>query len=195
MLCERLLGSMHDGAVCARLADELGSYDEETVDIAWDEAQKRILRKTGSRGTEVGIRLREEDRRRGIRTGDVLGVDAERHLVLVAQIEPADALVLTVEPGDVVAAARVAWEVGNTHAPLFSCAERTSFATPYSEPLLKMFEGVPGVRAVRAEVLLDPARMLSSGSGHGHAHAHGHEHEHEHEHAHEHVHAADGDAA
>ena len=178
MLCERLLGSLRDGAVCARLADELGSYDEETVDLTWDEARKRILRKTGSRGTEVGIRLGEADRRRGIRTGDVLGVDAEEHLVLVARIEPADALVLSVDPSDANAAARVAWEIGNTHAPLFACAEHGNFATPFSEPLLKLFEGVRGVRAVRAEAVLDPGRMLSSGSGHGHGHAHGHGHGH-----------------
>lgn len=191
MICEKTLGSIHDDGAHARLSEELGCYTVEDVPFAWDEVHKRIQRKTSVHGVELGIRLSEEDRQRGIRQGDILAVLTDTQRVLVAAIEPAMAVAVEVPQGDVEAAARVAWEVGNTHTPLFAGEEPGTFLVPYSEPLLKGLATIPGVYASACSAVLDTARQLSSGAGHHHHAGHDHGHEHGHDHSHGHGHADD----
>ena len=138
MLCEHIEGSLIDGAFTAHLARELGSYEVEDVSFTWDETSKRILRKTGSLGTDVGVRLDEAARARGVKSGDVLGIDWGRHRVFVARVAPTEVIVAHVDAADVVTAARLAWEVGNTHTPLFAGAQMGEFAMPWSEPLMAL---------------------------------------------------------
>lgn len=191
MICEKILGSICDARTHARLTEELGSYTIEDVPFAWDEVHKRIQRKVGSDGTELGMRLNEEDRQRGIRQGDILAVLPEARHVLVAALEPTEAIAVEIPQGDVLAAARVAWEVGNTHTQLFAGEEPGVLLVPYSEPLLKGIAALPGVHAQACSAVLDTARQVSSGAGHHHhaegAHEHGHAHEHGRGHAHGHA--------
>lgn len=190
MLCEKIIGSLNDGVTHAALAAQMGAYTVEEVPFAWFETHRRINRKAGENGTEVGIRLDDEAARRGIHDGDVLGVNVARCHVLVAHVESASAIVAEVAPGDVTAAARLAWTVGNTHTPLFAGDSEGSFLVPWSEPLKVALEQLPGVQVHERDVLLDSARQLSTGGGHGHSHghvhAHGHVHGHGDAHAHEH---------
>ena len=192
MLCDKIMGSLKDEGMHALLASKLGGYVVEDVPFSWDEVHKRVQRKTGSEGTEVGIRLDEESRRRGIREDDVLGVDMATQHVLVARIVPEDAVVVTVPAGDVTAAARVAWMVGNTHTPLFAGDGPCTFCLPANEPLRAALARVPGVEVRAAQAVLDTARLVSStdAPGHDHGHDHGHPHEHGHggDHAHGHAH-------
>lgn len=179
MICEKVLGSIRDESVHAQLAARLGGYVVEDVPFTWDEAHKRVQRKVGSEGTEVGIRLDEETRRRGIRDDDVLGVDSATQHVLVARITPEDAVAVAVEGADPLTVARVAWEVGNTHTPLFAGAAPGTFVFPLNEPLRDALERIPGVTAEVRRAVLDPGRLVSSAeAGHGHDHAHGHAHAH-----------------
>ena len=178
MICEKIYGSICDEEVHARLSARLGGYVVEEVPFTWDETHKRVQRKVGSEGTEVGLRLDEETRRRGIRDDDVLGVDSVTQHVLVARITPEEAVTVEVEGADPLTVARVAWEVGNTHTPLFAGKAPGMFAFPLNEPLCAALERVPGV-AVRVErTALDPGRLVSSGkAGHAHGHeGHGHAH-------------------
>lgn len=186
MLCEKIIGSLHDEAFRARLGGDALTVEE--VPFTWDEVHKRVQRKRGSKGTEVGIRLDEDARRRGVRDGDVLGVDEEARLALVARIVPEPAAVVRLEHADPLTVARVAWEIGNTHTQLFSCGEPGTFAFPVNEPLCAGLGRIPGVSVSVEPVALDPDRLLSAGVG-GHAHAHGHEHPGEHAHVHPHPHA------
>lgn len=174
MICEKVYGSICDEEVHARLSARLGGYVVEEVPFTWDETHKRVQRKVGSEGTEVGLRLDEETRRRGIRNDDVLGVDAATQHVLVARITPEEAVAVEVEGADPLAVARVAWEVGNTHTPLFAGKAPGTFAFPLNEPLRAALERIPGVTARVERAALDPGRLVSSGEA-GHAHAHGHE--------------------
>lgn len=167
MLCERPLGSIAEEAMRSWLAEELGTYTVEEVSFAWDEAAKRILRKRGAEGTEVGIRLTEEVRRRGIRTGDVLGIDRGRRRVVVAYVDSAPAIVARVEPGDAAALSRLAWEVGNTHTPLFAGSCPGEFAMPWSEPLFALVRALPGVAAEASVAPLDPGRRIGGAAGQG----------------------------
>ncbi len=171
MICEKVYGSIRDEGVHARLAARLGGYVVEDVPFTWDEAHKRVQRKVGSEGTEVGIRLDEETQRRGIRDNDVLGVDGATQHVLVARITPEDAALVAVENADPLTVARVAWEVGNTHTPLFAGPGPGAFAFPLNEPLRAALDLIPGVTAQVGRAVLDPGRIVSSGgAGHGHGH-------------------------
>ena len=188
MLCDKILGSLRDEGMHARLAARLGGYVVEDVPFSWDEVHKRVQRKRGAEGTEVGIRLDEETRRRGIREDDVLGVDMATQHVLVARIVPEEALVVTVPAGDVTAAAKVAWMVGNTHTPLFAADEPNALSLPMNEPLRAALARIPGVEVRAARAVLDTARLVSTtdapGHDHGHIHDHGHVgHDHGHAHA------------
>ena len=147
MICEKVYGSICDEEVHARLSARLGGYVVEEVPFTWDETHMRVQRKVGSEGTEVGLRLDEETRRRGLRNDDVLGVDAATQHVLVARITPEEAVAVEVEGADPLAVARVAWEVGNTHTPLFAGKAPGTFAFPLNEPLRAALERIPGVTA------------------------------------------------
>ena len=186
MLCEHIEGSLIDGAFTAHLARELGSYEVEDVSFTWDETSKRILRKTGSLGTDVGVRLDEAARARGVKSGDVLGIDWGRHRVFVARVAPTEVIVAHVDAADVVTAARLAWEVGNTHTPLFAGAQMGEFAMPWSEPLMALLRHLPGVTADVGVVALDGMQRLGGGGEHVHHHAHSHGHDYDHGHVHAH---------
>lgn len=175
MICENVIGSLRDEDVHHELAKRLGGYVVEEVLFSWDECHKRVQRKVGSEGTEVGIRLSEEAQRRGIRDNDVLGIDDFTQHVLVARIKEESALIIQVDEHDVFAAARIAWAVGNTHAPLFAAKHTGCFATSPNEPLRSLLSRMPGVEVRAGRMPLDPGRQISAGfSVPGHAHGHNH---------------------
>lgn len=193
MLCEKIIGSLHDKALHERLAGDASLLAVEEVPFTWDEVHKRIQRKRGSNGTEIGIRLDEDARRRGIHDGDVLGIDERARIMLVAHIVPEPAAVVRLEHDDPLTVARVAWEIGNTHTQLFSCGEPGTFAFPVNEPLCAGLSKIAGVSVSVESVALDPDHLLSAGiGGHTHSHVHengdGHTHPHGHE-GHEHPHS------
>ena len=80
--------------------------------------------------------------------------------------------------------ARVGWEVGNTHTPLFWGEGGLELLCEYTEPVERLLTGLHGVGVAAAERVLDPARRVSS-SAHVHPHGHG-------EHGHGHVHGEGG---
>ena len=65
--------------------------------------------------------------------------------------------------------AKVCYEIGNRHAPLFYGKDALSFLTPYNEPMLQMFGKLHGVKAEKAVEKLDFDRRISSGA-HSHHH-------------------------
>ena len=81
---------------------------------------------------------------------------------------------------------RLAWEVGNTHTPLFAGAQMGEFAMPWSEPLMALLRHLPGVTADVGVVALDGMQRLGGGGAHVHHHAHSHGHDYDHGHVHAH---------
>ena len=57
MICEKILGKLTDGEFSGKKVDY--------VDIHWDEAFKKLHRKTSQGGTELGIRLDDSVLTRG----------------------------------------------------------------------------------------------------------------------------------
>lgn len=180
MLCETVLGNLNDPAFADGLAARLGAgYEVDPVDFAWEELFKRIHRKTSAGGRAVGVRLDDKVLSRGLSEGDVLGVDetGAAPVVVAVRLLPARCLVIDVAPDHPFQLAKVGWEVGNTHTPLFFGEGPHQVLCPYSEPLARSFAHVHGVACAEAERVLDPARRVSA-ARHVHSHGAGHEHSH-----------------
>ena len=78
------------------------------------------------------------------------------------------AVVADVAPDHPSSLARVAYEVGNTHAALFFGESDFQLVTPYSEPLLTALGAIHGVTAHAEDVTFDLGRSLSTTAHHHH---------------------------
>ena len=67
MLCEQVLGKLHDFDITGKTI--------EYVDIEWHEAFKKIHKKITDKGTEVGIRMDDSILARGLYQDDVIYAD------------------------------------------------------------------------------------------------------------------------
>lgn len=190
MLCCEVLGNLGDHGFAAGLGD----FDVDHVDIDWHEAFKKLHRKTSEQGREVGIRLGDWVLSRGLSDGDVLGVvEGEggcgadgraavagagaggKKTVVAVRLLPTKCLVVDVAEDHPFMLAKVGWEVGNTHTPLFYGEGAYQVLCEYSEPLERLLSGAHAVELTVAERVLDPARRVSA-RGHHHPHGEGHHH-------------------
>lgn len=149
MLCCEVLGNLGDHGFAAGLGD----FDVDHVDIDWHEAFKKLRRKTSEQGREVGIRLGDWVLSRGLSDGDVLGVvEGEggcgadgraavagagaggKKTVVAVRLLPTKCLVVDVAEDHPFMLAKVGWEVGNTHTPLFYGEGAYQVLCEYSEP-------------------------------------------------------------
>ena len=160
MICEKLLGTLDTLDVSGK--------SMEYVDIEWDEAFKKIHRKVTDTGREVGIRMDDSIRTRGLFEGDVIYMDDD--LVISVHTPPCEVIHITVSADHAFMIPKVCYEIGNRHAPLFYGEDSYTFLTPYNEPMLLMLSKLHGVSAEKIVQKLDFARRISSGSGHGHHH-------------------------
>lgn len=161
MLCEKILG-------------KLSSYDTEGkavdyVQIDWDDAFKKIHRKTTAHGLDVGIRMDDSVLAHGLTEGDVLYADD--HLIIAVHTPPCDMIQITVSPDRREKVAKVCYEIGNRHAPLFAGEDDLTFLTPFNEPMLHMLGHIEGVCAQKTVLTPDFEKRISSG-GHSHGHHH-----------------------
>ena len=202
MLCTEVVGRLDDPA--------FSGMDVDYVELDWHEAFKKLHRKESAGGRDVGIRLGDWVLQKGLSSGDVLGVDesGERPVAVAVRLLPTKCLVVDVAPDHPFQLAKVGWEVGNTHTPLFFGDGPYQLCCTYTEPIERLLSGLHAVEVHVEGRALDPARRVSNAThhhhhgdeGHGHgAHAHGDEgHEHGHArvdegHGHAHAHG-DGEA-
>ena len=196
MLCSEVVGRLGDPA--------FAGMDVDYVELDWHEAFKKLHRKVSVGGRDVGIRLGDWVLSKGLSSGDVLGMDesGERPVAVAVRLLPTKCLVIDVDPGHAFMLAKVGWEVGNTHTPLFFGEGPYELACTYTEPVERLLSGLHGVTVRVCDRALDPAWRVSNathhhhhGEGHGHeadgGHAHGHDHGHDgqlgdHSHAHGH---------
>ena len=156
MICEKIIGKLDSQKVSGKKV--------EYVDIDWDDAFKKIHKKTTDAGTELGIRMDDSVLTRGLQEGDILFEDADR--VIAVRIE---VIRIRVAPDHSFMTAKVCYKIGNRHAPLFYGEDAYSFITPYNEPMLLMLSKLHGVTAKRDKEKLDFDRRISSGApGHHH---------------------------
>ncbi len=161
MICKKILGKLS--------AFDVSGKNVDYVDIDWDDAFKKIHRKTTAQGREVGIRLDDSVLTRGLTEGDVLYADGE--LIIAVHTPPCEMIRLTIDPDHRAQVAKACYEIGNRHAPLFAGEDDLTFLTPYNEPMLHMLSHIHGVDAQKVVLTPDFEKRISSG-GHSHVHHH-----------------------
>lgn len=119
------------------------------------------------KGEEVGIRLDDTVLSRGLYEGDILYLDKER--ALVVHTPKCMVIRVKVDENHPHMAAKVCYEIGNRHAPLFYGEEENTFITPYNEPMYLMLEKLHGVTATKEIQRLDFDRRISA-AVHNHHH-------------------------
>lgn len=179
MLCTEVQGNINDPSAVIALQRRLGgAFDVDPVDFEWDEVRGRIHRKRTVGGRDLGIRLGDWVTSTGLADGDVLGCEppaasGARPVVIAVRLLSARCLAIDIDALEPLSLARVAWEVGNMHAPLFRGDASSAggdggvdsglhLLAPYSEPLERVLSRLPGVRFSTEECRLDPALRLSS---------------------------------
>ena len=153
MLCEKILCNMKE------LADS-GDKKIDYVDFEWDEAFKKIHKKTSRAGVEVGLRLEDSVLTQGIRTGDVFYMDEEQ--ILAASILPCKVIEVHVREDHPHMVAKVCYEIGNRHATLLWGEGENTFITPYTQPLMELLQKLHGVEVVEKNIVLDFDKRISA---------------------------------
>ena len=151
MLCEQVLGKLHDFDTTGKTI--------EYVDIEWHEAFKKIHKKITDKGTEVGIRMDDSILARGLYQDDVIYADNEK--LVVINTPPCEVIRVSLTPGHEKMSAKVCYEIGNRHAPLF-WGENDTFITIYNEPMLVMLQKIHGVQAEKEVLKLDFDKRISA---------------------------------
>lgn len=158
MLCEQIFGKLEEIDVSGKTV--------EYVDIEWHEAFKKIHRKTTDQGRDIGIRMSDEVLSRGLLQGDVIYQDDV--LLIVVNTPPCEVIEISLTPGHEKMAAKVCYEVGNRHAPLF-WGENDTYITIYDEPMAVMLSKIHGVFAQKKVMKLDFDKRISAAI-HNHHH-------------------------
>lgn len=188
MLCTEVLGNINDPSSVIALQRRLGApFEVDYVDLEWDQVHARRLVVKSGAGRVVEIRLGEREEI-GLKDGDVLGCDVAPDTLTAhaSSVEPCAAtapasasggkpVVVAVQlrsarvvrirftasqPVDPALVARVGWEVGNMHVPLFR-GEAGELMAPHSEALQRLLASIPGIQTTVEQASLDPAARLS----------------------------------
>lgn len=130
----------------------------EKLCLEWFETGKRILHKQTSAGRQVVMKFLKENPL--LSQDDIVYEDEQ--CVVVIDILPCEAIV--VAPANMFEMARLCYEIGNKHLPLFY--EDGTLLIPYDEPLFKwlMSAGFSPVKENRR--LLNQLRTSVAAHGH-----------------------------
>ena len=172
--------------IYTKILGKLGDADFQNkpvdyVDFEWHETYSKLHRKTSRAGRDIAISLDDSILKIGIKPGDVLGIDSDG-TVIAADVLPTDLLSVKLEKPDFFSTSKIAYEIGNCHAPLFAGNDEGELITIFNEPMQKLLEGLNGVslKIEKRKEKLDFSKQISSIVGHGHGHGHSHEHGHSH---------------
>ena len=132
----------------------------------WHEAFKKIHRKKTETGREIGIRMDDSILTEGLKEGDVIWLEDD--LAIAVHTPPCPVILISVREDHPQAAARVCYEIGNRHAPLFFGSAPLSFVTPDNEPMYQMLAKLHGVSLERKVMPLDFGKKISASVHHHH---------------------------
>jgi urease accessory protein len=119
------------------------SKETDLLPLEWFETTRRIQRKHTAGGREVALKFTKEGQQ--LQQNDILYQDDA--LMIVVDILPCDAIVIT--PRNMAEMAKVCYEIGNKHLPLF--LEGEQLLIPADEPLFRWLHaaGYPVVKEKR----------------------------------------------
>lgn len=148
MLVTKVLGNLRDGAYTNMSVD--------TIEIEWYQTQKRIARYTSKHGRDIALRF-DEPLQIGLSHGDILGFDTES--VIAIQILPTH--ILSIQTRNNQEIARLCYEVGNYHLPLFVNEGVSLFRTPFEKPLQRLLDRL-GFAYKEEEGILDSKERMQA---------------------------------
>ncbi|HZH67231.1 MAG TPA: urease accessory protein UreE [Flavisolibacter sp.] len=108
---------------------EIGSRELDALSIEWHESNKRILHKTTVAKREVTLKFLKEN---SILLQDDVIYEDENYLIVV-DIQPCE--VIVIQPATMYDMAKLCYEIGNKHLPLFY--EEEAVLIPFDAPLFK----------------------------------------------------------
>lgn len=158
MICEKIFGKIED-------FDPTGKKIEY-IDIEWAESTKKVHRKQTESGLEVGLRMDDSVLVRGLYEGDVIYADDQ--MIIAVHTPACEVIKIHVHRDHAFMVAKVCYEIGNRHAPLFYGHDDFSFVTPYDEPMLVMLKKMHGIDVERAVEKLDFEHRVSASIHHHH---------------------------
>ena len=155
-------------AILGRITDpQFAGCQVDYVDIEWHETFKKLHKKVTHSGQQIGIRLGDDVLRNGLNAGDVLY--REGNDIVAVHIPPCEVIVVEVDRGHARMAAKVCYEIGNRHAPLFWGDHDFQFLTPYNAPMLSLLSKLHGVETRVETRSFDLSRKISA-VVHNHTH-------------------------
>lgn len=128
----------------------------DKVELEWFEREKRLLKKTSTKGIEIGINVCAP-----LNDGDILYIDNEK--VIVVDILPTDLIYTTVDSKKEMG--RLCFELGNRHLPLI--INEDSVVVPYDEPTYLHL----------CKIGFNSKKTKDKFTNYSVCHAHGHSHE------------------
>lgn len=167
MIYTKILGKVDD--------EDFKNRPVDYIDFEWHETYSKLHRKTSRSGHDVALSLDDSILKIGIKPGDVFGIDSDGS-VIAADVLETEILSVRLEASDFFSTAKVAYEIGNCHAPLFAGKDQNELITIFNEPMQRLLEGLHGIKAKveKRNEKLDFSKQISSIVGHGHGHSHGH---------------------
>ena len=103
MLIEKVIGNVGHH-------EEIEGKQTEWIELDWEELSKRILRTETDQGTDIALRIDQEE---PLQYGDILFEDDNRRIALRTKMEP----VIVIRPKDMTEMGKTAFELGNRHTP------------------------------------------------------------------------------
>ena len=161
------LGNLNDPSYELLLRRELGGvFETDELSLDWDQTDARAFAGVTELGRTVDVRLDVIDGDR-LADGDVLAIDRSGTVpvAVVVRLRSAEVYLVEVDRMDPIALARVCWEIGNMHAPLFrgdSDEHAVRMYTPLQPVLGRMLRGIEGARISIVSRELDAGRRFAS---------------------------------
>lgn len=138
------------------------------LDLEWYELNKKIIRKMTHDGSDIGIQLSADHA--GLKDGDVLHQKDNNYIIV--NVVPSECIVIDIH--DIHEMARVCYEIGNRHAPLFFDALHSQqLLLPMDKPLLALLNKMGSHTSIAQKKLILP---LGGASAHHDPHSHHHSH-------------------
>ncbi|HJD46502.1 MAG TPA: urease accessory protein UreE [Candidatus Mediterraneibacter norfolkensis] len=153
MVVEKILGHFHET-----------DKDVDTVSIEWFERDKKILKKTSKKGTEIGIRPD-----RPLNDGDILYEDENS----IIAVEMAECELIKINVSDIMEMGRLCFEIGNRHISL--SIKPDCVKIPYDAPTYEYLTKL----GFDTKKVVERFTDYTECKGHAHRDGHGHSHTHE----------------
>lgn len=144
------------------------------VNIHWYDSGKRIQKLVTNKGINIGInigiRLDSTNITRGLLQGDVLEVIKGEAIVLNIIEDKC----IAVKANDFKTVAKVCYEIGNRHSPLFYSEDYSELILPYDKPMLEMLKRLEVEAYVKMMKIHRDKSIFSVNTSHHHEHSHDH---------------------